>query len=1149
MRSQRRTSGAPAPAKSNAEKAREKALLDAKAQRENLRRQRVAEDESGRDERRERRRQLSGDSETSVITSASESEDGDGDVGASRTVDEAALMDIPAHQQPPAGPAEMLSFGLNIIRSATRLPPLSSSSSASSLSSLSLPLPPIPQQQQHHHQNAPPKTEDLDALFLAALNQVSEQLDPINEPDEPDEPDDFDAATPRAKGAQTPAVKPRLFVADETLSDARLDQLLRNMTRRIESEINTDDSASSSSDSSDSDDDPAYSSSVLPPKIPWKPSFASSLFPTNQPQTTSACPAAEIANPLSSTIPLNEAGVFMRSELGPLRSRAVSHSTSTSTSTQAQATQPIKSTTSTGTSTSTFTSTSTSTSTPSSYFHKQSSLPDIKPSQLSHIPLTSVADLGANIRRVLTEQLTQFHPYQSFTKTNSNVEKDAPTSSSTVTNTGSATTLVESDGEEGSGDDGMEIDDVGSVDVGVATGGKKKKKKKKSKKKKKKAAAAGAEEARVDVAAEKIELVVGLESSSEAQTVDVNAVEVPNVDLLLDENSNLDLRSESPAESIKVVVISDQEEEESVSDIQRLLISSSVPISAYADLIDELVRTLGYKLYHISRKPEPYHSQQQSPLQLHLIKTPTSKSLLSASSLKTLTKLLQSHSSKASAEQLFQVSSVSTLPVLFPPHELQKSTARVMQQRWFTTTVEPVVCVLARGGFGIPVLRALEKMVDVVGIRWVPAIPDLVARVVCPFGVGDSRSLDGIRWLSRGWDQLSEEWKSHEDDGGDGGWMVLVVRGEISKVEGVCSTLLESYKSLLTAEDKLKMEGGLSELERLQLSLLTSANIEQSYATLTYFFRDAELSQIISLDVLDDPTPSALSYSLVSPQRGMYWPVYFKLVNGGFPHFPSLFYKLQRIDGLMVSALRIINITETFARRLSEEQDNLIEVKGLALVVILHGVNAGRKVIAQLIHPSWISATPPSFRTAQHQLSVLFPKGVGIGVREVQAPFGCYQRKLTSRRPALLPVQERRVTSVPGRSNLGLCAVLFLSVSASVEDNYDAWSTGIRALFCGEAGRVVGVNHFVAVEELAGRIVESMTEKVDGVVSVYNILNGPCMILVLEGPHILETVLTRLDESTHIRCLNHEETVSVVPLLFGELNGAVGWKVGLVQNG
>ncbi|ORY22048.1 hypothetical protein BCR33DRAFT_728937 [Rhizoclosmatium globosum] len=57
------------------------------------------------------------------------------------------------------------------------------------------------------------------------------------------------------------------------------------------------------------------------PGIPWNHLFATSLFPTNPPQTTSACPAAAMANPQQSTIPLNEAGVLMRSEIGPHPSR------------------------------------------------------------------------------------------------------------------------------------------------------------------------------------------------------------------------------------------------------------------------------------------------------------------------------------------------------------------------------------------------------------------------------------------------------------------------------------------------------------------------------------------------------------------------------------------------------------------------------------------------------------------------------------------------------------------------------------------------------------------------------------------------------------------------------------------------------------
>ncbi|ORY22043.1 hypothetical protein BCR33DRAFT_166197 [Rhizoclosmatium globosum] len=146
-------------------------------------------------------------------------------------------------------------------------------------------------------------------------------------------------------------------------------------------------------------------------------------------------------SPQSSTIPLNEAGLFtssQRRQMELLLALLLQPLISTSTSKSAR-----------------------------SYFDKQSSLQDIKPLHLSHILWTSVADFGANIRCALAEQLThwQFHPCQFFTKPNSKAEKNAPTSLSTVTNTRSATTLVQSDGEEGSRNDRMEVYDVGSVDV------------------------------------------------------------------------------------------------------------------------------------------------------------------------------------------------------------------------------------------------------------------------------------------------------------------------------------------------------------------------------------------------------------------------------------------------------------------------------------------------------------------------------------------------------------------------------------------------------------------------------------------------------------------------------------------------------------
>ncbi|ORY33823.1 hypothetical protein BCR33DRAFT_516293 [Rhizoclosmatium globosum] len=92
-------------------------------------------------------------------------------------------------------------------------------------------------------------------------------------------------------------------------------------------------------------------------------------------------------------------------------------------------------------------------------------------------------------------------------------------------------------------DHGMEVDDVGSVDVGLAAGGRTTKNKKK--REEKKVAVAGVEEANVDVVPEKVDMVAELESSSETQAVDI-----PNMDVALTEVQYLFSRSESRAESI-----------------------------------------------------------------------------------------------------------------------------------------------------------------------------------------------------------------------------------------------------------------------------------------------------------------------------------------------------------------------------------------------------------------------------------------------------------------------------------------------------------------------------------------------------------------------------------------------------------------------
>ncbi|ORY22052.1 hypothetical protein BCR33DRAFT_166510 [Rhizoclosmatium globosum] len=128
----------------------------------------------------------------------------------------------------------------------------------------------------------------------------------------------------------------------------------------------------------------------------------------------------------------------------------------------------------------------------------------MKPSHLWPILLSS--------NRLLREYPTRSHgtvdtaSCQSFAKPNCNTEKD----SKYFTNTGNATTLVQSD-KEGSG--------MGWRLMILTEAGEKKKKKNT------KAAVAAVEEANVEATLVTVDAVVESESSSEAQPVDVHVVE------------------------------------------------------------------------------------------------------------------------------------------------------------------------------------------------------------------------------------------------------------------------------------------------------------------------------------------------------------------------------------------------------------------------------------------------------------------------------------------------------------------------------------------------------------------------------------------------------------------------------------------------
>ncbi|KAI9347728.1 hypothetical protein BDR26DRAFT_854667, partial [Obelidium mucronatum] len=190
----------------------------------------------------------------------------------------------------------------------------------------------------------------------------------------------------------------------------------------------------------------------------------------------------------------------------------------------------------------------------------------------------------------------------------------------------------------------------------------------------------------------------------------------------------------------------------------------------------------------------------------------------------------------------------------------------------------------------------------------------------------------------------------------------------------------------------------------------------------------------------------------------------------------------------------------------------------------------------------------PCNATTHQQLSLLFPRPhhvptpFPVEVRDFPTQLGGFQRKIITRRPMAVPVPERRVIPV--------------STAAADGSGYGwescLWKNGLKCLgvclVVGSGGgglvKVVGWSYFVASEGLAERMVSCHGGGEGGggdVFTVHNVLNGPCMVIALEARRdSLEIKLTV--------CLNHQETMALVPLVFGELVGAVGYRIGVVPS-
>ncbi|KAI8841911.1 hypothetical protein BJ741DRAFT_593640 [Chytriomyces cf. hyalinus JEL632] len=468
---------------------------------------------------------------------------------------------------------------------------------------------------------------------------------------------------------------------------------------------------------------------------------------------------------------------------------------------------------------------------------------------------------------------------------------------------------------------------------------------------------------------------------------------------------------------------------------QKLVISSHVSTVYYADLIDEVIRTLGYKLVSICRKPDSYpqnmafgHSRRivagqegfstdfappctKGSLHLYLQRTESSTPLTSKLGLEHLrtymAKQMQHQSeggdggissrpssARSNAEASTAKERQHPGPAMFSvsreqdPHSnglftsdlrsLSKSHARLQRAELFGcyvgglnangeaalppggVQIPQVLCVLARGGFGVPVMRTLLKKkqdgLEFLGLRYVKALLPFQARIVTPYGVCDPKFAASCRFLSAGCADVygegvaNEAFVGHEEEArgdnkeenSDHGYMIIVLRkvNAFQEVDGFISSFIDSYSSLgLDAGHGDHDESALTSTDKLHLSLLVSQNPEMAYATLTSFFRDSDLiperwvgastgpsAHIKGLTSPDDPevisNPTAIPLSLICPPRGHH--ALLLLKGSSCRCLGSLLDMLILDSGLLLTSVRFMSLSSTTAGKLSSVNSDLV---------------------------------------------------------------------------------------------------------------------------------------------------------------------------------------------------------------------------------
>ncbi|KAJ3127936.1 hypothetical protein HK100_009453 [Physocladia obscura] len=1127
--------------------------------------------------------------------------------------------------------------------------------------------------------------EDLDALFFTHLNNISSHLDknlfkniPSSvstgsissfELDMSRDSNEIESiVTPRSAlepngdtmgisaqqtdenptkcTSQLPTKKSRIF--DAALSSARL---IRKMTDLVDAEVSysSDDNTNSITVIQNDDierrdphilEDKSYISSQrfgyehgLPPKIPWK-QFNN--------------PVAISPHHFSS---LTEA--YM-AELGPPKSRAVSVSAAAQEKNISQsATKPVKQRKPVGPVSPILANGGAEVHYPPQTFNKHASLPELAiPGSVLSTTAALLARLDARVRAVVgVDAFGSGRDHGDVVDTR-------------VAANGSNTTLVDSDdGSVSSGTSSC------GVEASSAKADKKKKKKKKPKKKKKRKGSGVAllekddfsknsitgfdvrDDGIVEKIAAAIDAPIGVHTmSTEYEFLEThmtafetariskivtssakasNLPETSRVDPILAQLEESQAKLEGAILSVTYAKRSKSPERavlasktEIIPEWQKIVISSAVDTSLYADLIEEVVRTLGYELHSISRKPDVYPtttypfqhqnrendynhktpSQSFTKATLHILVKRTSHSTpmhpTGVLCLKTLVEksLKRFIRSKSSGETRNLITAYSdNLPVLHAADTLtasaEKSISRLTRTETFGcyATHDPatpdIVCVVARGGFGIPVLRTLvgdnSHRFEFLGLKYIKGgLMEHQARIVTPFKVGSLKWRKSLEWLV-------------DDDEKLGGFMIVVLRkiGAFREVDEIMTSLIESYSSINT-DSQNKSAEVLSELssaqptltksDRVGLSLLASLNPEMCYATLTSFFRDADLIPTSSPELKDCAYgishPAAISASLISPPRGANCLTFIR-APAGYQYFGGLFAEVAK-SGLVISVARLTSIGEVTAGRLAaisrqetsgsghnnsvgidfegEDLSKWITESGPIIMLIVWGsdTNNGPRlhgyktnIPGDRLYPSDIYIAP-TLAIASHQISILFPKGLAIEVRDIPTQLGCFQRRIICRRPHVLPYPSRRIVETgPGGISLG--AAVFLSTEPTCEANAEKWQPAINSLMKAISGkvRIVDVNYFVPVELLAQRMVSICVKSGPNIsFTVKNLLNGPCLVVACEGfgaADIVKNSLKLDDESEQIpyAAISHQDACGLLPMIFSDMFGALKHRI------